>query len=49
MKTNSLQRCFPSVRHCGVMDITSASHVEGAEFDPGQGLNIFSVNSRTIL
>ena len=49
MKINSLQRCSLSVRLCGVMDITFASHAEGPEFDPDQSLRIFSINRRTIL
>ena len=49
MKSNSLQRSHFNVRFRGVMDITSASHAEGSEFDPDQSLSIFSINRRTIL
>ena len=49
MKSNSLQRSPVIVRFRGVMDITSASHVEGSEFDPHQALRIFSKNVTTIL
>ena len=49
MKSNSLQRSPKIVRFSGVMDITSASHAEGTEFDPHQGLRFFSKNVTTIL
>ena len=49
MKSNSLQRSLNIVRFRGVMDITSASHAEGSEFDSHQGLRIFSKNVTTIL
>ena len=49
MKSNSLQRSPIVVRFRGVMDITSASHAEGSEFDPHQSLKFFSKNVTTIL
>ena len=49
MKSYSLQRSLNIVRFRGVMDITFASHAEGSELDPHQGLRIFSKNVTTIL
>ena len=49
MWTYSLQRSSQTVRPSGLMDITPASHAAGPEFDPDQGLSIFSINGRTIL
>ena len=48
MKSNGLQRSLVIVRFIGVMDITSASHAGGSEFDPHQGLRIFSKNVTNI-
>ena len=44
MKSNSLKHSHIIVRLCGTMDITSASHSEGSEFDPHQNSRIFSKN-----
>ena len=47
MKSNSLQRPPIIARFRGLVGITSASHAEGSEFDPHQGLRIFSKNVTT--
>ena len=49
MKSYSLQRSPIIVRFRGVMDITSGLHACGTEFDPRQGLRIFSKNITSIL